>query len=77
MVKLKFGDIQCTTQKLADSRFQEKLIIVASVLEGRDKTVYLCPEIDDSEQDAMRRAIDYATWPCSGITSAPTFSLSK
>ena len=59
------GDIQCSVEKLADGRFQGKVFVAGSVLDRREPLIFLCPEIDSTREDAMRRAIDYvdASYP--------------
>ena len=59
MPKYQAGDIVCTTIHSPDGRFQGKVIVKGSVFHDREAHTHLCPEIDDSNEDAMRRAIQY------------------
>ena len=53
------GQIQCTTEKLPNGRFRGKVIVSGLALNQKSDLIYLCPEIDDTSEDAMRRAIAY------------------
>lgn len=59
MPKYQPGDIVCTTRQRDDGRFQGEVRVKASVFEGPQTYFHLCPEIDDSKEDAMRRAIKH------------------
>jgi hypothetical protein len=59
MIKYQAGDIVCTTIASSDNRFQGKVIVKGSIFHNREAHTHLCPEIDDSKEDAMRRAIQY------------------
>lgn len=59
MIKYQVGDIVCTILERSDRRFQGKVIVGGSILQDREAHTHLCPEIDNSMEDAMRRAIDY------------------
>ena len=59
MIKYQEGDIVCTTIEGPDGRFQGKVIVRGSVIHEREAHTHLCSEIDDSKEDAMRRAIQY------------------
>ncbi len=45
--------------KRVDGRFQGKVIVSGLVLGQKGDLIYCCPEIDDTSEDAMRRAIEY------------------
>lgn len=59
MPKYQEGDIVCTTIERPDGCYQGKVIIRGSIFHEREAHTHLCPEIDDSKEDAMRRAIHY------------------
>lgn len=59
MTKYQLGDIVCTTLERPDGRFQGKVIVRGSIFQDREAYTHLCPEIDNSKEDAMRRAINY------------------
>jgi hypothetical protein len=59
MTKYEYGEIQCTTHERSNGHFQGKVFVAGVVLKKREEATYLCPEIDNSREDAMRRAIDY------------------
>ena len=59
MTKYQEGDLVCTTQENSDGNYQGKVIVRGSVMHKREAYTHLCPELDASKEDAMRRAIHY------------------
>ncbi len=60
MTKYKVGDIECSAQARSDELFQGHVVVAGSLLDGRKEHVHLCPEIDNTREDAVRRAMNYA-----------------
>lgn len=59
MPKYQPGDIRCATLSRDDGRFQGQVFVKGSIFDGREEISYLCPELDETKEDAMRRAISY------------------
>lgn len=58
--KYQLGDIECSAEPRDDGRYHGRVFVRRSIINGRPEHNHLFPEADATEEEALRRAMNYA-----------------